>query len=96
MLGGDGMDSYTQVPAARCAWGMWPCHVISGSKCHRFLRPRRIVKSMRYKKLLGGVDECTGPSQVRKEGRSGRQVAKSFLATSTIMRKRDGVDYFWF
>jgi hypothetical protein len=32
MLGGDEMNSYTRVPAGRRAWGMWPCHVVPGSK----------------------------------------------------------------
>jgi hypothetical protein len=32
MLGDDEMNSYTRVPAARHAWGMWPCHVVPCSK----------------------------------------------------------------
>jgi hypothetical protein len=35
---------------------------------------------------------CPGLSRVGKGGGSGRQVAKSCVPTSTIMRKRDGVE----
>jgi hypothetical protein len=30
----------------RRAWGLWPYPVMPGSKCRRFPRPRRLVKSM--------------------------------------------------
>jgi hypothetical protein len=93
MSGGDGMDSYTPVPAARHAWGMWPCPIILGSKCRCFLRPWCMVKSMRYWKLLGGTTECSDPSWVMEGGESGRQVLKYSLPSSTAMRKRDGADY---
>jgi hypothetical protein len=50
------------------------------------------AKSMRYWKLLDRATGCPGPSWVGEGGGSGRQVAKSYLLTSTIMRKRDGTD----
>jgi hypothetical protein len=69
---------------------------VLGGKCRRFLSHRCLVKSRRYWKLLDGVIGCPGPSWV-KEGRgSGRQVVKSCMPTSTVMRKRDGADCSWF
>jgi hypothetical protein len=41
---------------------------------------------------LYGATGCPGSSQVREGGGSGTQVAESCLPTSTVMRKRDGVD----
>jgi hypothetical protein len=38
MLGGDGRDSCTRVPAARHVWGLWPCPVMIDNKCRRFPR----------------------------------------------------------
>jgi hypothetical protein len=45
-------------------------------------------KSTQFWKLLGGVIGCPGPSRVREGGAPGRQVVKSCLPTSTVMRKR--------
>jgi hypothetical protein len=92
MSGGDEMDSYTRVPTARCAWGLWPCPVIPGSKCHHLLRLRWSVKSIWYMKVLDGVTGCSGSSWVGEGRGLGRQVAKSCLPMSTIMRKIDGMD----
>jgi hypothetical protein len=88
------MDFCTQVPTARRAWCLWPCSVGPSSKCRRFLRPWHVVKSMQYWKFLDRATGCSGPSLVGEGGRSGRQVAKYRLPTSTVMRERDGVDCF--
>jgi hypothetical protein len=82
----------TQVPFARHVRGMWPCPVVSGGKCRLFLRPRGLVKSTQYWKLLDGATGCSGLSWVEEGGGSSGQVAKSCLHMSTIMRKRDVVD----
>jgi hypothetical protein len=86
------MDSCTRVPTTRHTWGLWPCPVIPRSKCHRFPRPHSVVKSMRYWKVLKGATGQPGPARVREGGGLGRQVLKSYLPTSTVVRKRDGVD----
>jgi hypothetical protein len=39
-----------------------------------------------------GAIGCLGPSRVREGGGSGRQVVKSCLPMSTVMRKRDDAD----
>jgi hypothetical protein len=72
--GGDGMDYCTWVPAARRAWGLWPCSVVSDGKCCRFSRPRRLVKSTWYWKLLDGATGCPDLSQVEEGAGSGRHV----------------------
>jgi hypothetical protein len=77
MLGGDGMDYCTRVPTVRLAWVLWPCSIVPGSKCRSSPRPRRVVKSIRYWKLLDGATGSLSPSRVREGGGSGRQVAKS-------------------
>jgi hypothetical protein len=77
MSGSDGIDSYTRVSAARRAWGLWSCPIVPGSKCLCFLSLQRLVKYMRYWKLLGGVTGCLGPSWVGERGKLGRQVVKS-------------------
>jgi hypothetical protein len=41
---------------------------------------------------LDGAAGCSGPFRVEEGGRSGRQVVKSSLPTSTVMRKRDSAD----
>jgi hypothetical protein len=86
--GGDGMDYYTRVPAVRLTWGLWPCYVVSGGKCRRFPRPRHLVKSTRYWKLLDGATGCLDPSQVEEGGRSGRHVERwcGLLLGSVIFR----------
>jgi hypothetical protein len=38
---------------------------------------------------------CPGPSRVEEGGGSDRQVVKSCLPTSTVMRKRDSADFYW-
>jgi hypothetical protein len=83
--GSDVINSYTRVLVARLTWDLWSCPVMPCSKCLRFLRPRHMVKSVRYWKLLG-------PSWVGEGGGLGRQVAIFCLLISTIMRKRDGAD----
>jgi hypothetical protein len=88
----DEMDSCTWVPAARHVLGLWPCPVMPDSKCRSFPRPRRLKKSIWYWKLSGGATGCPGLSQVEEEGGLGRQMVKSCLPTSTVMRKRDGAD----
>jgi hypothetical protein len=92
MPSGDGMNSCTRVPTAKHMWGLWPCPVVPGGKCCRFPRPQRLVKSMRYSKILDGVVGRLGPSWVKEGVGSGRQVAKSCLPTSTVMRRRDDAD----
>jgi hypothetical protein len=82
----------TRVPIARHAWGMWPCPVTPGSKCNHFPRLWCTVKSTLYWNLLDGATRCPSPSRVEEGGTSGRQVEKSYLPTSTVMRKRDAVD----
>jgi hypothetical protein len=47
---------------------------------------------MQYWKLLDGGTGCLSLSWVKEGGGLGRQVPKSCLPTSTVMRKRDGVD----
>jgi hypothetical protein len=42
---------------------------------------------------MGGATRCPGPSRVGEGGGSSRQVAKSCLPMSTVMKKSDGVDY---
>jgi hypothetical protein len=71
---------------------MWLCRDVPGSKCCRFPRPRRLVKSVVHWKHLGEATGCLGLSWVREGGGSGIQVAKSCLPTSTVMRKGDGAD----
>jgi hypothetical protein len=88
------MDSCTQVLAARHVWGLLPCPVMPCHKWYRFPRPWCLVKSMPYWKLLGGATRCLCPSRVGEGGGLDKHVAKSYLPTSTIMRKRDGVDCF--
>jgi hypothetical protein len=44
MLGGDGRDSCTRVPATRHVWGLWPCPVMIDNKCRRFPRLRCLVE----------------------------------------------------
>jgi hypothetical protein len=68
MSSGDEMDSCTRLPTARCAWDLWPCPVVSGSKYRRFLRPCRAVKFYVILELLGGMTGCPGPSRVREGG----------------------------
>jgi hypothetical protein len=58
----------TRVPIVRHTWGLWPRPVKSGSKCHCFPRPWRLVKSTRYWKLLDGVTGYPGPSRVKQTG----------------------------
>jgi hypothetical protein len=48
---------------------------------------------MWYWKLLDGATRCPVLSQIEDEGRAGRQVARSYLPTSIVMRERDGVDF---
>jgi hypothetical protein len=52
-----------------------------------------LVKPIRYQKPLGGATGCPDPSWVREEGRPGKQVVKSCLPTTTVIRKSGGVDY---
>jgi hypothetical protein len=48
---------------------------------------------MWYWKLLDRVTRCLGLSWIEDKGRSGRQVAKSYLPMSIVMRERDGADF---
>jgi hypothetical protein len=61
MLGGDGMDSCTRVPAAKRARGLWPCPVVLDNKSHRFLRPWRLVKIYWILEAPGWSDQMPGP-----------------------------------
>jgi hypothetical protein len=81
----------TRVPIARRTWNPWLHPVVSGSKCGRFPRPWCLIKSMRYWKLLDGATRSPGLSWVEEGGGSGRQVEKSYMPTSTVMRKREMV-----
>jgi hypothetical protein len=87
MLGGDGMDSCTHVPTIRRAWGMWPRLVMLDIKCYLFPRPRRLVISILYRKLMGGLTGCPAPSRVVEGGGPDIQVVKSYLPTSTLIEE---------
>jgi hypothetical protein len=41
MSDSDEIDSYTRVPVARHAWGLWSCPVMPDSEYHRLPRLRR-------------------------------------------------------
>jgi hypothetical protein len=45
-------------------------------------------KSTQFWKILGGMTGCPRPSRVREGGASSRQVVKSCLPMSSVMRKR--------
>jgi hypothetical protein len=68
MLGGYGTDSYTRVSVARHVWGLWPCPVKPDNKCHRFPRPRHLVKIYPILEAPGWSDYMTEPVP----GRGGR------------------------
>jgi hypothetical protein len=73
MLGGDGIDSCTWVPAARSACGMRPYPVAPGSKCRHFPRPRCLVKSTWHWKLLDErLDAWACPGLKREVGQTDR------------------------
>jgi hypothetical protein len=63
LLGSDGTYPYTRVPAARHAWGLWPCPIVLSNKGCRIPRSRHLVKPIQYWKLMGGATGCSIPSQ---------------------------------